>query len=334
MRIEFNGIATPAFRFDQVGGQTVSCISTFPRRPLQLPTYHEVWLDANILSQAPAANPNPNIDALIRNALQNAFGVSPFLAVAEYNRSHDPMTAMEMMLARVPRMEEVYGFDFDMLTVTSQSAQLPVYRDADLAYIKVLADLLIVVKFFYNIKAWGFKRRFEAYAKFVNRHLPSIMIVNYVACLYFFARDRRDLFESSFAKIQEAMHIHSTADRNRKEVHNLASDLAIFTQTTAFPVIQHPPRFRVPYIATSDEGFALLLRELAYFRMDITAGTGHGYPGFRPDGVMSTHCPASVGNTLQTYLVNLPVEPWRKDSLSNIAETILLEPFDYEKYVD
>lgn len=334
MRIEFNGITNPAFRFDQAGYQIVSCISTFPRRPLQLPTYHEVWLDANILSQAPAADPNPNIDLLIRNALQNNLGISPFLALAEYNRSHDPLTAMDMMLARVPRMEEVYGFHFDMLTVTTQSVQLPLHRDADLAYIKVLADLLIVVKFFYNIKDWGFKRRFEAYAKFVHRHIPSIMIVNYVACLYFFARDQRGLFESSFAKIQEAMHVHPTEERNRKEAHNLASDLAIFTQTTAYPVVQNPPMFRIPYIATSDEGFALLLRELAYFRLDIDAGIGHGYPGFRPDGVMYSHCPVSVGDTLKKYLINLPVEPWRKDSLSIIAEKILLGSFDYKMYVD
>lgn len=334
MLIKFEGIQTPTFCFDKPGNQPVTCISTFPYRPMQLQTYHEIWLDANILSQALAGRPNPNILSLVNVALENRFAINPMLALAEYNRGNDAMTAMEMMLARVPRMEEVYGFEFDMLAVTAQSAQLQIALDKDRQYIKSLSDLMIVIKYFFAKKNWGFKRRFETFARIVRAHLPSFVIVSYVACLYFFAKERRDLFESSFGKMQGDMYIHTDPAENRKNADNLASDLAIFTQTTAYPVTKNPVLFRIPYIATSDEGLALLLREIAYFRIYLEKGTGFGYPGFRQGGVMASHCPEVADVIVEKYLTDVPQEQIRMDKLDRIAEEILEGTFDHERYLD
>jgi len=333
MHLKFNGIQNPIFHFDQLGNQPVTCMSTFPHRPMQIPTYHEVWLDANILSQIPAVQPDPNIASLVNAALANGFGMNPILALAEYNRGHDPMTAMDIMLNRVPRMEQVYGFEFDMLAVTRQSTQLTLYVDNDRKYVKSLSDFMIVIKYFFAKKDWSFKRRFETFAKFIKGHLPFFRIVLYVACLYFFAKERRDLFKSSFAKIQEAMHVHEDPIRNRKEADNLASDLAIFTQTTAYPVLNNPVLFRVPYIATSDQGLALLLREIAYFGIDIENGKGFGYPGFRAGGIMASYYPEAADTIVAQHLSNVPVDQIRLEKLDKVAEEILSGIFKYEEYL-
>jgi hypothetical protein len=252
------------------------------------------------------------------------------LALAEFNRLHDPMTAMDMMLNRIPRMEEVYGFHFDMDKVTEASAKLILSKSQDLEYVKNISDITIVLKYFYSIPNWSFSQKLEGYAKLVNSHLPNFLVMFYVACLYFFAKHNKRMFSSSIGKIDQAMNFFKSAVKNRKSSDNHASDIAMLTQTSAHPISPPPTKFRIPYIATSDEGMALLLREIAYFGVD--ADKGNGYPGFRLDGIIAQNFPETFNTIYRKYMIGIPIDLNRLDNLHETAESILAGNFDHKKF--
>lgn len=330
MRIEFTGKVIPVLTFSEEGGQSVTFASTFYKPPLCIPKYNEIWLDTNIISQREF---NPNIASFVQMGIMCKFRINPVFALAEFHRGHDPITAADMMLNRLPRMEQMYNFTFDMDAVVHHAAHLPMMVDVDRAYIQNLSDMLLVVKYFYAKKDWSFEARLTAYAKLVKNHLPHFAIVFYVASVYYFAKQRRDLFELTFPKVQEAMHVHGSAEKNRKEADNLASDLAIFTQTTYAPINLEPTMFRVPYIATSDAGFALLLTELTYYGVNVENGKGHGSPGFKIGGVMHNETFGLVRKIVNDHLTNLPTSPERLEKLRTVSSNILDGTFDHRKMI-
>jgi hypothetical protein len=329
MNIAFAGNIIPIQTFSAPGGQPVICASTYYKNPLLIPKFNEIWLDTNLVSQT---GHNPNIASLVDFALKNKYHINPIFAIAEFNRGHDAITMTDMMLNRLPAMEERYGFPFfDLNQVTYQTARLPGVKVDDQEYVKLLSDFMIVVKYFYSRSNWNFEMRLTAYAKLVKSSLPHVAIVFYVASLYYFAKENRNLFESSFPKVQEAMRDYGSPESNRKEANNLASDLALFTQTTAAPVTFNPTMFRVPYIATSDIGLALLLQEICYFGINVKGGKGFGYPDLRIDGIMHKHAFAAVRSIRDEHLLDLKVQPERVQVLSEIAEKILAGNFDHRK---
>jgi hypothetical protein len=97
--------------------------------------------------------------------------------------------------------------------------------------------------------------------------------------------------------------------------------------------LKNPVLFRVPYIATSDQGLALLLREIAYFGIDIENGKGFGYPGFRAGGIIASYCPEAADTIVAQHLSNVPVDQIRLQKLDKVAEEILSGIFTYEEYL-
>lgn len=327
---ELTSLHIPQFSSELREGQSVWCISPLTRRPV-METFHEVWLDTNILSQS---TPNPNIAALMQMVRREKMGVSVLLALAELHRRHGPIEANELMLDKVPRFERFYGILFNIYEVTKQSQTIPLHSKIDSEYVKQLADTLLLIKYFYKKSGLDFESRLRGFAKVVRANLPPFFITFYVACIYFLVKERAELFGGSIKKkVDSDMAIYEDPTRNHTKAMNLASDLAMITQASAYCITRPPTRFRIPYIATSDRGFALLLREIAYVRLKINRQTkvGSGTPGFRPGGIMFAHCPPCARDIMKEYLPAVLVDHARLIPLNQFAENIAAGTFDHKK---
>ena len=333
VNVAFNSIKVPQYIFETAPHQPVWCISPILRRPLT-DTFHEIWLDTNVVSQSTY---NPNIAALVRVACAEKIALNPMFALAELHRSHEILAAGDLMLDKVPRFEEFYGYLFDMETVIGQSLHIGLNIEVDRLYVKRLADSALVIKYFYNKAGLSFEKRLEGFAKLVRDHLPYFAITFYVACLYFFAKEPsgKALFGKKLcSKIDGDMALlKDKKEENLERALNLGSDMALHTQATAYPVTAPPHRFRIPYIATSDKGLALLLREIGYQALSINSHKriGQGWPAFREGGIMFSNCPPPAGDILERYLVDVPYVEERLTTLDAFAKAIASETFDHTK---
>ena len=344
MNIELNGVLNPVQIHSEqrvvVGSngetqvhQQVTCAAPLLARPIPAQTFHEIWLDANILSQAKSAVRNPNVDAVISRGLKEGMKISPALAMIEFFSTNDIATAIDIIFKRLPVFEQLYECNFDMSEIAHLIERIPGYLGEVKTYRDGLSDYMIVIENYFNLKdPWEVKC--EKFARLMKEEdLPFFLITYLVGCLYFYIKDHREEWPKEvFGKIQSDMKLKKSAELARKAADNRASDVIYFTSSLLNPVTKDGV-FHVAHVATSDLSLSFILKEICYigivFHKSLVTGLTacNGVPAYRPGGISDTQIAPVVKANIATYLSNGVENTSQLQNLSRVANKILQETY-------
>jgi hypothetical protein len=336
MDIDFDGEPIEIEVFETEKEDSVYCISPYLATTHQAQFKSSLWLDTNVMLRTASTNIKPNIQKLLAWANARGMDINLDLAIWELSRS----IPIDECLAKVEECTKALRMKFGLNVPHEMWIRQTQYRYAHSAefnkYIDEQTCYLIIIKYFYHLNG-AFEKKCELFASFIHDYLPLFRTTYLAGVLYFFAKQRGDLFEK---KIKRKW--HSDMDRGQSSTHlkqakNAASDLVVITFVTYLPLIPLTSILNIPYIATSDHGLAGFMSEIGYNGINIGGpySIGNAIVGYREKSIARSQNISAIADQLyEKFSLNRNLSNddrnLRLKNLSNISEIILEKDFKIE----